>query len=124
MDLAQAKARLVRQTRETFGEVVMIRPMNAGEMKVVADPDRVVMEDIAARFDQALDTPKLGGGDKMGPLMVLAESNPSFSIAREVLAWLPAKTDRIERANGEIHEIVRVGEDGNGAVILYVSEVS
>jgi len=124
MDFAIAKARLVRLTRETFGEVVTIRPMKAGEMKVVADPNRAVMEDIAARFDQALDTPKLGGGDKMGPLMVLAESNPSFSIARGALLWLPAKSDRIERADGEVHEIVRVGEDGNGAVILYVSKAN
>lgn len=121
MDFAQAKARLVRQSRETFGETVTIRPMKAGRLDVVADPDRAVMTNIAARFDQALDPVKLGGSDKFGPLMPVAERNPSFSVPKALLAWMPDKPDHIERGNGEVHVIVRADEDGNGVVILYVS---
>lgn len=124
MDFAQAKARLVRQSRETFGEMVTIRPMMAGRLKVVADPDRAVMEDIPARFDLNLDVPKLGGSDRFGPMLPVAESGPTFSMPRSLLAWPPGKGDQIDRESGEIHEIVRVGDDGAGVAIFFVSQVN
>jgi hypothetical protein len=121
MDFAQAKARLVRQSRETFGEKVTIRPMKAGELKRVADPDRAVMTDIAARFDYALEPVKLGGSDRTGPLMPISEDNPSFSIPRELLSWDPRSGDVIERASGERCEIVRAGDDGAKVALFFVS---
>ena len=124
MDFTQAKARLVRQSRETFGEMVTIRPMKAGRLKVVADPDRAAMEDIPARFDLNLDMPKLGGSDRFGPMLPVAESGPTFSMPRAMLVWPPGKGDQIDRESGEIHEIVRVGEDGAGVAIFFVSQVN
>jgi hypothetical protein len=124
MDFAQAKARLVRQSRETFGEKVTIRPMKAGGLDVVADPNRAAMTEIVARFDYSLDPTKLGGSDKVGPMMMIAEDNPTFTIPRALLAWDPGKHDQIDRANGEIYEIVRPGLDGAGAAIFVVSRVN
>lgn len=123
MDFASAKERLVRQTRETFGEWVIFRPMKAGELKVVADPDRAAMVDIVARFDLQAGPFKLGGNERTGPLMNLAEDNPSFSVARAVLAWVPRKGDVIERVNGDRHEIIRAADDGAGVAIFFVSKV-
>lgn len=124
MDFAQAKARLVRQSRETFGEKVTIRPMKAGRMKAVADPDRAAMNDIAARFDYSLDPTKLGGTDKVGPLLPIAEDNPTFSVPSDLLAWQPGKGDQFDRANGEIYEVVRRGSDGAGVALFFVSKVN
>lgn len=123
MDFASAKARLVRLSRETFGEKVTIRAMKAGEMKMVADPDRAVMTDIVARFDQQAGPFKLGGSERTGPLMNIAEDNPSFSMPRDALAWAPRKGDVIERASGARHEIVRAAEDGSGVAIFFVSSI-
>ena len=90
----------------------------------MADPGRAAMEDIAARFDFALDPTKLGGSDKFGPLMAISEGNPTVTIPLSLLAWLPDKPDRIERENGEIHEIVRTGPDGAGVAIFFLSKVN
>lgn len=124
MDFAQAKARLVRQSRESFGETVTIRPMKVGGLDVVADPGRAVMTDIVARFDYALDPTKLGGSDKVGPMLLIAEDNPTFTIPRGVLPWEPGKHDQIERENGEVYEIVRPGVDGLGVALFVVSRVN
>lgn len=51
MDLPDIRDMVGRATRETFGERIRITPRIEGAMKAKPDPDRAVIEQVAARVE-------------------------------------------------------------------------
>ena len=130
MDFAAARAKLVSETRARFGLRVTIRPWRNGEMKGSADPMRAVIENIAARIDFLPDPAKLGGSDRAGPLLLLSGDNPTLTIPRAALAYLPDHPYRVEVVAvgasgsaqvGQVYEIMRASVDGNGIAVFTLS---
>gem|GEM_PF-3414923 len=130
MDFDTARSALAGLTRERFGERVTITPMKkAGKMASGGqDPDRVVLEDVPARFDVGVDLEQVGGGrERDGAAHAMSET-ASISIERAVLAWPLQQGDLVTRldpitAEIEDYRISRFGEAYFAVVLAYLSRV-
>ena len=124
MDLDAARSMLPGLVRVAFGEPVTLLPMRDGKMRQMPDDERPVLEAVPARVDVWPELVQLGGGRERPSVSLAQGEHATASIERAALAWSPRQGDRLMRdaaKGGDLFRISRIGEGGEGRVLLYLS---